>query len=55
MSNHTSNDYGMLSFKKGNIIKIFNKKNIEPGYMWGVLDGKQGFFPASFVEDYDVS
>ena len=55
INNHNTNEYGYLPFKKGNLIAIYPKKEIQPGYMWGVLNDKQGIFPASCVEDYDVS
>jgi len=56
INNHNPTEYGFLPFKKGNVIKIFpGKKDVEPGYMWGVFNSKQGVFPASCVEDYDVS
>ena len=55
INNHNTNEYGYLPFKKGNLIAIYPKKEIQPGYMWGVLNNKQGIFPASCVEDYDVS
>uniref|UniRef100_A0A7M5V4L1 Unconventional myosin-XV n=1 Tax=Clytia hemisphaerica TaxID=252671 RepID=A0A7M5V4L1_9CNID len=54
INNHNSTEFGYLPFKKGNVIVIYEKENVQPGYMWGVFKNKQGIFPASCVEDFDT-
>lgn len=55
ISGHVAPHPDYLSFKKGNIIKVYNKKGVDPGCMWGVLNGAHGMFPSSCVEEFDVS
>ncbi|XP_065659386.1 unconventional myosin-XV isoform X6 [Hydra vulgaris] len=42
-----------LSFKKGTIIKIYNKKDIEVGMLWGTVGDYRGKFPITLVKDYE--
>lgn len=43
-----------LSFKRGNVIRVFDKKDVEPGCLWGVLGDYRGKFPTGLVEEADV-
>jgi hypothetical protein len=40
-----------ISIKKGDIIEVTNR--YEEGWWEGVLNGKQGEFPCTYVEPYD--
>lgn len=42
-----------LSFKRGNVIRVFDKKDVEPGCLWGVLGDYRGKFPTGLVEEAD--
>lgn len=45
-----TNKSGDLSFRKGQVIIVTQKSNDSNTWWKGKLDGKEGMFPANFVE-----
>ncbi|XP_006816888.2 unconventional myosin-XVB-like, partial [Saccoglossus kowalevskii] len=50
IADYITKESTLLSFRKGDIIKLTAKQeNLENGWMYGMLDGKIGSFPAEYV------
>ena len=45
----------LLSFKTGDVIRVEDKNKLVEGMLYGVVDGKAGYFPAKCVTDLEVS
>ena len=54
LTDYTATDNDYLSFKKDTVIRIYEKRDVEPGYLWGILGEQRGKFPAKLVDEYDV-
>jgi hypothetical protein len=39
----------MLNFKKGDVIQITDKPDLEEGWFFGIFAGRSGYFPAEYV------
>ncbi|XP_043211488.1 unconventional myosin-XV-like [Amphibalanus amphitrite] len=49
-ADYTSHDPSLLSFMKGDLIRVIKKSQpTEKGWLFGLLDGRRGTFPAQFV------
>ncbi|XP_037094410.1 unconventional myosin-XV-like isoform X2 [Pollicipes pollicipes] len=49
-ADYTSHDPSLLSFMKGDLIRVIKKsQETEKGWLFGLLDGRQGTFPSQFV------
>lgn len=46
---HVSPELALLNFKKGDVIKIVRKDDLEEGWVYGVFNNQAGYFPADFV------
>ncbi|XP_022800015.1 unconventional myosin-XV-like isoform X1 [Stylophora pistillata] len=46
---HVSPEPALLNFKKGDVIKIVRKDDLEEGWVYGVFNNQSGYFPADFV------
>ncbi|CAG0888186.1 unnamed protein product, partial [Cyprideis torosa] len=50
VADYVTQEPTLLSFRKGDIIKVTSSKNNEPGWLSGVVNGRGGVFPAEYVE-----
>lgn len=46
---HVSPEPSLLNFKKGDVIKIVPKDDLEEGWVYGIFNNHGGYFPADFV------
>lgn len=46
---HVSQEPALLNFKKGDVIKIVPKDDLEEGWVFGIFNNHSGYFPADFV------
>ena len=46
---HVSPEPALLNFKKGDVIKIVHKDDLEEGWVYGIFNNHGGYFPADFV------
>jgi len=49
---NTNEEEGFLSFRRGDIIRILEKHDLEEGWLYGFVHDKRGKFPANYVEEY---
>lgn len=45
----TNEDTSLLSFRKGDVIKLLNKSYTPHGWLRGMLNGRKGVFPVEYV------
>jgi myosin XV len=45
----TNEDTSLLSFRKGDVIKLLNKSYTPHGWLRGFLNGRKGVFPIEYV------
>lgn len=46
---HVSSDPALLTFKKGDVIKLVPKDGLKDGWVFGVFNNQGGYFPDEFV------
>ncbi|XP_032227086.2 unconventional myosin-XV isoform X2 [Nematostella vectensis] len=49
MYDYVTQEPNLLSFKKGDVIQIIDKPDIEEGWLFGVFASNNGYFPAEYV------
>ena len=49
---NTNEEEGFLSFRRGDIIRILERHDLEEGWLYGFVHDKRGRFPANYVEEY---
>ena len=46
---HVSPEPSLLNFKKGDVIKIVHKEDLQEGWAFGIFNNQNGYFPEEYV------
>lgn len=49
MYDYVTQEENMLNFKKGDVIQIIDKPDLEEGWFFGIFAGRSGYFPTEYV------
>ena len=49
MYDYITQESTLLNFKKGDVVKVIDKPDLEIGWLFGVCAGRTGYFPTEYV------
>lgn len=49
MYDYVTQEANMLNFKKGDVIQIIDKPDLDEGWFFGIFADRRGYFPSEYV------